>query len=136
MKRSCLLLVPICLIASLVLALSPQVSLGRAQYKKNFLKKYIKEAPSTEPEKALSASAKKANCNVCHAGKEKKDPKNAYGEAMAKALGAKNVKAADKIDKALEDVDKMPSASGDAKSPTFGDLMREGKLPAAPAPAH
>lgn len=129
MKRICLLLVPTCILASLVLALGPQVSFGRAQYKKEFTKKYIKAAPATPDEQALAASAKKANCNVCHQGKDRKN-RNAYGEAMAKALGGKNVKPADKIGRSLEDIDKMPSAAGDAKSPSFGDLLRQGKLPA------
>lgn len=73
----------------------------------------------------LSAAAAEAKCNVCHVGTSKKD-KNAYGNALAKHIKKTDGKDTDKINKALEDVEKEAS-NGDG-SPTFGDLFKEGKL--------
>ena len=41
----------------------------------------------------------------------------------------KNEKDVDKIKEALEAVEKEHSKPGDEKSPTFGELIKEGKLP-------
>jgi hypothetical protein len=79
----------------------------------------------------LAAEVENAKCNVCHVGKSKKD-RNAYGEALAALLDKKEDKDnKDKIRQALEAVAAKPS--GAAGSPTFGDLIKEGKLPGGPA---
>jgi hypothetical protein len=79
----------------------------------------------------LAAEVEKAKCNVCHMGKSKKD-RNAYGQALAELLDKKEDKDnKDKIRQALETVAAKPSAG--AGSPTFGDLIKEGKLPGGPA---
>lgn len=78
----------------------------------------------------LAAEVEKAKCNVCHVGKSKKD-RNAYGEALAELLDKKEDKDnKDKIRQALETVAAKPSAG--AGSPTFGALIKEGKLPGGP----
>lgn len=73
------------------------------------------------------AAAKEAKCGVCHAGMDKK-VRNDYGKAVGKALGAKKVTDATKIDNALD------TAAGEASAisgKTFGDLIKDGKLPAS-----
>lgn len=89
---------------------------ARPQYNKAFLAKYP----------ALADAAKKVKCNVCHEGKSKK-MRNIYGKALQKHIG-KNEKDKAKIDAALTATEKEPSA---VKGKTFGDLIKEGKLPAS-----
>ena len=73
-----------------------------------------------------------AKCNVCHVGKSKKD-RNAYGHALADLLDKKeDAKDVAKIRAALEKVAGMPSDPAKADSVTFGDLIKQGKLPGGP----
>ncbi len=92
-------------------------------FKKEFDTMYVKEG---------TEFAKKVNevkCNVCHVGINKKD-RNAYGEELAKLLDRKtDATKPDKIKEALQKVAAMKSKSGDDSSPTFGDLIKDGKLP-------
>lgn len=73
----------------------------------------------------VAEEADKQKCNVCHFGQEKKN-RNDYGKALAEALGEKNVMDAEKIKAALKKAEGQKS-SVDGK--TFGDLIKEGKLP-------
>lgn len=95
------------------------------QFADEFKAVYVKDGTP------LAAEVEQAKCNVCHVGKNKKD-RNAYGEALAELLDKKEDKDnKDKIRQALETVAAKPSAG--AGSPTFGDLIKEGKLPGGPA---
>ena len=71
------------------------------------------------------AAAKEAKCNVCHEGKDKK-VRNDFGMAFSKDLDGKKVMDAAKIDAALDKVASEPSA---VSGKTYGDLIKEGKLP-------
>lgn len=94
---------------------------ARAQHKKEWDKTYMQKGSPME--KAIGMSS----CNICHEGKSKKN-RNAYGKALGGLLG-KDEKDADKVQKAFAEVEKMHSIPDDEKSPTFGDLINEGKLP-------
>ncbi|HWC90281.1 MAG TPA: hypothetical protein VG433_11510 [Pirellulales bacterium] len=87
---------------------------ARPNYNKAFQAKY-----------ADLAAAKEAKCGVCHQGMDKK-VRNDYGKAFGKDLDGKKVMDAGKIDAALDKVATEPSAI-DGK--TFGDLIKDGKLP-------
>jgi hypothetical protein len=95
------------------------------QFADEFMAMYVEEGTP------LAAEVDKAKCNVCHVGKSKKD-RNAYGQALAELLDKKEDKEnKEKIRQALETVASKPSA-GDG-SPTFGDLIKQGKLPGGSA---
>jgi hypothetical protein len=99
-------------------------------FKKEFDNKYVKKDSSDPNEKALAEAVEKVKCNVCHKGKDKK-MRNAYGEELAKLLDKKaDAKNPEKIQQALDKVAALPSNPSDPKSPTYGDLLKEGKLPA------
>ncbi len=99
-------------------------------FKKEFEAKYVKGEPGTPEEEALAAAVKKAKCNICHVGAKKKD-KNAYGNALGELLDKKtDAKDKEKIQDALEKVAAMKSNPSDSASPTFGELISQGKLPA------
>ena len=107
-------------------------------FNKEFENKYVKKEPANDSEKALAAAVAKVKCNVCHAGKTKKE-RNEYGKALKGLLDKKtDIKNIPKIQKALETVAGMKSDPKDPSSPTFGELIEQGKLPggeqlAAPA---
>ena len=65
-------------------------------------------------------------CAACHNGGDDKKKRNDYGKALAAALGEKDVKDPEKIKAALDRAVKEKSGT-DGK--TFGDLIKEGKLP-------
>ena len=89
---------------------------ARPQYLEQFKKTY-------EP-LAEAADAKK--CTVCH-GMGKKTERNKYGQALAGVLGEeKNVKDEKAVEKTLRGVESKPSG---VEGKTFGDLIKEGKLP-------
>jgi mono/diheme cytochrome c family protein len=71
--------------------------------------------------------AAQANCLVCH-GAESKKVRNDFGKEVAAALGGTKVKDVEKINAALATAEGKPSA---VAGKTFGDLIKEGKLPAS-----
>jgi hypothetical protein len=106
-----------------------QLAYGTAPFKKEFDSLYVKTEPASEEEKSLAAAVTKAKCNVCHVGTSKKN-RNDYGKAINQFLTKKDIKDTAKIREALIKVADMKSKPGDDSSPTFGELIKQGKLPA------
>lgn len=74
---------------------------------------------------ALAVQVKVADCKVCHVPGGPKAVRNAYGQAVHTALGAKNVKDDNQIEAALK-------LAHDAINPagvTFGSHIELGELP-------
>jgi len=67
------------------------------------------------------------SCRVCHNGRDWKRQNN-YGDALAESLEVKRVKDFEKFKTALVKTENKPSA---ISGMTFGDLIREGRLPAS-----
>lgn len=125
MKRGGAVLVMAAVVACVACAARPALAIK--QFQDEFKAVYVKADSSDPAEKALAAAVEGAKCNVCHKGKEKKD-RNAYGEALAAILDKKeDAKNVEKIKESLLKVAGIPS---DGKGgPTFGALIKEGKLP-------
>lgn len=87
---------------------------ARPDYCKAFIGHYAENKAGAE-----------AKCGICHPVMDKKE-RNNYGAAFGKALGMKNEKDAEKIKAALKKVEGEKSA---VEGKTFGDLIKEGKLP-------
>ena len=143
-----IVLVGLSLVVTVVggLALLSGSAQAHPQFKKYFDQKYFGE------DSAMKKAYETSSCNFCHIGgsdaKERKN-RNEYGKALSKLLNAedkealtfKNMKdkpeafkkAEEKVMKALETVEKEHSNPKDKTSPTFGDLLKEGKLPKSPA---
>ena len=69
------------------------------------------------------------SCTICHdKTNDNKYLSNDYGEAMKESLSGKNTKEESVIVSALKDTEEKPSA---VEGKTFGDLIREGRLPAS-----
>jgi cytochrome c553 len=117
-----------------VLGLGANAAQAVPAFDKEFKAMYVKKDSSDPAEKAFAEAAAKAKCLVCHGknadGKEDKKVRNAYGEALDKLLDKKaDIKNKEKIVKSLEEFGKMHSDPDDDISTTFGDLIKEGKLP-------
>lgn len=88
-----------CLLYSvLIVTFAAAPALARSQYNTAFRAAYPQ----------LVDLAKSAGCNVCHIGKTKK-LRNDYGKALAEELGAKDVKDAEAIRKALAGIEAAPA---------------------------
>ena len=106
-------------------------------FKTEFDKMYVKKDSKDPKEKAFADAAKTAKCNICHVGEKKKD-KNAYGKELDELLDKKaDAKNKEKIQEALKTVEGKHSKKDDDKSETFGDRIKQGKLPVeSAAPDH
>jgi hypothetical protein len=114
----------------LVVGASSRPAFAIKEFFDEFKAVYVKPDSSDANDKALVAEVETAKCNVCHVGSSKKE-RNSYGNALADLLDKKeDKKNPEKIRKALDTVAAMPSADG---APTFGELLKQGKLPGAAA---
>ncbi|MGD9720979.1 MAG: hypothetical protein AB7O59_02875 [Pirellulales bacterium] len=129
MKKVCV--IAICG-AVAVLAIETQRAAGVEAFRKEFESMYVKAEPGSDAEKSLQTAFKAAKCNVCHFGTSKKN-RNDYGKALATLLTKKDAKDTAKIHSALEQVAGMKSKADDGASPTFGELIQQGKLPGGDA---
>lgn len=120
-------------VVAVVVGTSSRPAFAIKQFFDEFKAVYVKADSADPNDKALAAEVETAKCNVCHVGKSKKD-RNAYGNALAELLDKKeDAKNVAKIKESLEKVAAMSSEPGKADAPTFGDLLKQGKLPGGPA---
>lgn len=129
MKKSLLYSISGTVAAVAVFAFLATPAVAIKPFKDEFEAKYVKEESKDAKEKAFAEAVEKAKCNVCHQGKTKKE-RNVYGTALSvlldKTEDKENVK---KVQKSLDIVSRLKSDLKDPKSPTFGDLIKAGKLP-------
>lgn len=94
-----------------------------------FEAKYVKDESTEAKDVEFATAVTEAQCALCHVGSDKKD-RNRYGRALAELLDSgedrENKK---KIQAVLDQVAGMKSVADDADSPTFGQLIEQGKLP-------
>lgn len=99
-------------------------------YKEQFEAKYVHPDSHEQHDMALAVAVREAKCGVCH-GKTKKE-RNTYGKEIAKLLPKRPDHATrEEIRAALDKVATMKSNPQDPNSPTFGELLTSGKLPAS-----
>ena len=114
-------------LASLCVGVRPAAAL--ATFQAAFIKEYINNHKDPEFAKFVKTKAK---CNICHRGKA--TPKNvwhnAYGKELVKLLDPKkDARNQKKVLEALQKVATIHTDPKDEKSPTYGELIAEGKLP-------
>lgn len=126
MVRSTRFSVVVCLVVASSTLGSARPAYAIKQFFDEFKAMYVK-ADGTDAEKALATAVEGAKCNVCHKGTSKKE-RNAYGEALSALLDKKED--AKNVEKIKESLTKVADMASDGKSgPTFGALIKEGKLP-------
>ena len=101
------------------------------EFKDAFAARYVRPDSTAANDVALAKAFREASCSVCHVGGENKKIRNDYGKQLAKLLSKKDKKDKVKIRTALETVAKLKSKPADPQSPTFGEKIANGKLPAA-----
>jgi hypothetical protein len=107
---------------------TPQASADKA-FKDEFVAIYVKADSDKPQDKEFAAAVEKAKCNLCHVGKVKKN-RNGYGKALGELLSRKtDTEDKEKIQAALKKIEAKHSDPKDEKSPTFGELLKAGKLP-------
>lgn len=97
---------------------------------KGYMALYLKPDSSEAKDKAYVALIEKTKCGVCHLSGKNRKERNVYGKAVGALLNEDDKENANKIRQALLSVADKPSNPAKADSPTFGQLIREGKLPA------
>ncbi|MBX7167019.1 MAG: hypothetical protein K1X74_11875 [Pirellulales bacterium] len=136
MKRKFALSLAVVVAVVSVLSANVNTAFALPGFKKIFEDKYVKK-DSKDPAEMAFAEAVKAvkSCGVCHSDEKDKKKKNAYGMALDPLVEKKDQKDAEKVGAALDKVAEMHSNPDDPSSPTFGDLIKQGKLPAENKPA-
>jgi hypothetical protein len=118
----------LCVVAG-VCWFTPRPAQALKAFRDQFEAKYVKADSKDPADMALATAFKEAKCNICHVGKNKK-ARNAYGRELAKFLNKETDKEnVEKIRASLDKVAAMKS-NKDPQAPTFGELIKQGKLPA------
>jgi hypothetical protein len=119
-------LAAVCVFALVVLALTaaPEQAQARPLYRQIFAQKYP-ELKQLEMEK---------KCGICHPVSGKNKIHNDYGYALKKKLGeTKNEKDKEKLAKLITELEEekgaTPKEPDSKEMRTFGELIKEGKLP-------
>ncbi len=110
------------LAALFVLGVSLSCLTTSAQARPKYLAEFKKAYPN------LEAAASEAKCGICHPNTDNKKERNDYGKEMGKGLTMKNEKDEAKIKEALTKAEAGKSA---IEGKTYGDLIKEDKLPNA-----
>jgi hypothetical protein len=97
-------------------------------FRDEFMAKYVKPDSTDAKERAFAEAVQTAKCNVCHQGKTKAQ-RNVYGRALNKFLSEDDAENKEKIGIALDKAAELKRNPDDPRSPTFGDLIKAGKLP-------
>ncbi len=106
-------------------------AVAHKEYKDHFQAKYVKPDSTAGSDAALAKAFQETSCQVCHAPGDDRKQRNDYGKQLAKLLKKEDVKDKAKIQAALDTVAKLKSNPSDPQSPTFGEKISSGKLPAA-----
>jgi hypothetical protein len=132
-----------CFGACLAVCLPARPAVALTPFNKPFEEKYVKN----HPDAAFREAFKKTRCNVCHVKGKPKTVTNAYGDELAKHIegnAEERIRAAKlenreaeevqtlvkELEAAFAKVEKVKSAAGDDGSPTYGELIQSGRLPA------
>lgn len=129
MKRSAIALSLTGLVVAIGLAVLAAPAMALKPFKDEFEAKYVKPDSKNPNDVALAKAVQEAKCLICHEGKSKKN-RNAFGAQLDKLLSEDDVENKKKIQEALEKVAAMKCDPQNPKSPTFGERIKQGKLPA------
>ena len=128
MKKMVLVMVYGLFAAGAILCLALPAKADKA-FRDEFIAKYVKPNSKDAKDVAFAQACEQAKCTICHEGLNKKK-RNAYGQELAKLLKRDADKEnKHKIQSALDKVAPLKTNPKDPKSPTFGDLIKAGKLP-------
>lgn len=93
--------------------------------------KYVRPDSKEPNDIALDIAFDQSRCTICHPG-DVKSRLTRYGGLLALRIGKFDKENKKKIREAFDEVGGLRSDPYDAKSPTFSELFRQGKLPPNP----
>jgi len=93
--------------------------------------KYVKPDSKEPNDIALDIAIEQARCTICHPGDDK-HRLTRYGGLLASRISKFDKGNKKKVREALEEVGTLRSDPYDAKSPTYNELFRQGRLPPNP----
>ncbi len=141
MKKLVITLFAVVVSGSTFLGLVVGTAQSRPQYFGEFKKMYVK-SDGSEEEKMFSKEVAEPAASCATKPGTTASSRNRYGKDLAKALMPADWDASKKwpgetdkakIDEALKKVADIHVDPNDPKSPTYGDLIKSGKLPGADA---
>ncbi len=94
--------------------------------------KYVKPDSKEPADVTLLIAVEQAGCAICHPGDDTRKFTR-YGGQLALRISKFDKGDKQKIREAMDEVGALRSDPYDAKSPTFSELFRQGKLPPPPA---
>jgi len=129
MKKSLLLVLFVVVILASVLGPGSPSAHAIKPFMDEFYQLYLKPDSKDSKDMAYVALVQKAKCDLCHQGTSKKE-RNAYGKAIDVLLDRKTDKDnKEKIRKALAAVAAIRCDPAKPASPTFGQVISQGRLP-------
>jgi hypothetical protein len=120
------------LCGAVVGAFSARPAAAVKPYLAQFKALYVKAEATDRTAQIFKEAVEKKGCTICHRGQPAKPTKgfNSYGARFRKLLNAKcDAQDPRKIRAAMAKVARMKSDPDDPDSPTFGQRLKEGKLP-------
>jgi hypothetical protein len=135
MKRTLGSLACVSLFIVLVFDLFGLRASGKEWMRDEFKSQYVKQDSKDPKDIAFREAVERARCAVCHAGPdgEKQKALNAYGRQFGKSVKKRDKNDRQKLDAAFKKLEASKQNANDAGSPTFGELIGQGKLPAGDA---
>ena len=118
--------VSLIVVAGIFVCLASSPALAIKQFQDEWFELYLAD---NENKEFAEMARSKAKCYICHQGK-KKSNHNPYGIHLVELLDKKkDKKDVEKIVKALKEVGELHSDPKDDSSPTYAELIAQGKLP-------
>lgn len=122
-------LIMIAIVSVVVVLIPASAAWAVTQFRAEFIKRYVKRESNDSKDKAFAELVDQAGCNICHLSDDR-TKRNPYGQALDKLLDRKtDARNKEKIQKALETVEKQKANPDDPKSQTFGERIKAGQLP-------
>ena len=131
MRRSVVGGVVVGLMVVVGIALTTPPAHAVKEFRDEFEARYVKRNSRKRLDVALAKAVDQAKCTICHPGDDK-HKLNAYGSQVAQHVNKQDKGNKAKIQEALERATTRSSDPFTPKSPTFGALIRKGKLPVSP----
>ncbi len=107
---------------------SPRPAGAVKPFLEQFKALYVKPKTTDHTMQIFNAAVEKAGCNLCHLAKPKKGY-NAYGTQFKNLLTKRDGQDPKKVRAAMGKVARMKSNPAASDSSTFGERLKEGKLP-------
>jgi len=127
MRRVVVAVVGLMIVAGMAITVRPAHAVK--EFREQFEAKYVNRHSRKRNDVALARAVDAAQCRVCHPNDDK-HKLNVYGSQLAQYVNQFDKEKTERIQDSLEKISVKRSDPFDKNSPTFGALIKKGKLPA------